>query len=262
MATVKTQIVLEGKEAIFLSAVLGENTLVGVEDPFLGWLAEQVEAEWLRCRDEMIVKGYLTVDGVKGMQVRKDLETALRISCDPDVRILMEQSVIAGSVSCHIMNAKRNSMTSAVMHTTGAEVQISITEHATADELIVTIMGELALVDHGDSDSFSIEIPEELLTRAMGMPENDRSSFLTASLHTIDRKTAGDCAKSICNPKRKMFVSANTIDSEKYMPDSFGLFEGENSLVYLRVSDERCDRLIAEIISSTTLQNKLAGYLL
>lgn len=260
MATEMTKMVLTAKEAIFLSAVLGENTLVGVEDPFLGWLAEQVEEEWLHCRDDMIGKGFLTNSNMK-MQVRDDIKTALHICCEPDLQILMEQSNMGGHLVCHIVSALRSGTSLAVMHTMNSEVSIKLIKSETSSELVEAIMAELVLDDSMISDASKMQIPEELLIRTLEIPDMERPSFLLAALHMQDRSNARDCAQAICNSKRKFFVSVNQTDSERHLPDSYGLFEGEKCLVRLCISTERSDMLVAEIITTSAFQKQLAGYL-
>ncbi|MDO7905721.1 hypothetical protein Q5741_04750 [Paenibacillus sp. JX-17] len=52
-------ITLHAKELFFLAGVLGSNRLLGIEDPFSGYLAEELAEEWSRVRESLLQKGYL-----------------------------------------------------------------------------------------------------------------------------------------------------------------------------------------------------------
>lgn len=50
---------LETRELFFLAGILGSDRLLGVEDPFLGYLAEEIADEWEVVKDSLLEKGYL-----------------------------------------------------------------------------------------------------------------------------------------------------------------------------------------------------------
>lgn len=52
-------ITLKAKELFFLAGVLGSDRLLGVEDPFKGYLAEELAEEWEQVKATLLEKGYL-----------------------------------------------------------------------------------------------------------------------------------------------------------------------------------------------------------
>ncbi|KZE76840.1 hypothetical protein FQU75_02090 [Paenibacillus polymyxa] len=52
-------ITLKAKELFFLAGVLGSDRLLGVEDPFKGYLAEELAEEWEQVKAALLEKGYL-----------------------------------------------------------------------------------------------------------------------------------------------------------------------------------------------------------
>lgn len=52
-------ITLKTKELFFLAGVLGSDRLLGVEDPFQGYLAEELAEEWEQVKGSLLEKGYL-----------------------------------------------------------------------------------------------------------------------------------------------------------------------------------------------------------
>jgi hypothetical protein len=87
MSGVEGALVLTRREAIFLATLLGENMLFGISDPFSGWLAEQVEREWVRCRNEMLKKGLLEESEGRA-RVPVSVETALRPLTRPGLYVV------------------------------------------------------------------------------------------------------------------------------------------------------------------------------
>ncbi|GGA38801.1 hypothetical protein [Paenibacillus physcomitrellae] len=57
----KAAISLETKELFFLAGILGSDRLLGVEDPFLGYLSDEIAAEWEQVKQGLLDKGYLTL---------------------------------------------------------------------------------------------------------------------------------------------------------------------------------------------------------
>lgn len=53
-------ITLEAEELFFLAGILGSDRLLGIEDPFRGYLAEEIAEEWEKVKTSLINKGYLT----------------------------------------------------------------------------------------------------------------------------------------------------------------------------------------------------------
>ncbi|WP_138493878.1 hypothetical protein [Paenibacillus pinistramenti] len=53
-------VALSTKELFFLAGILGSDRLLGVEDPFAGYLADEIAEEWEKAKDSLLEKGYLT----------------------------------------------------------------------------------------------------------------------------------------------------------------------------------------------------------
>ncbi|MEK5058844.1 hypothetical protein ACFSVM_07100 [Paenibacillus shunpengii] len=55
-------VTLEQKELFFLAGIIGSDRLLGIEDPFIGYLTEDIVMEWENTKEELLTKGYLTRD--------------------------------------------------------------------------------------------------------------------------------------------------------------------------------------------------------
>lgn len=52
-------VTLEQKELFFLAGILGSDRLLGIDDPFLGYLTEDIVKEWDKVKEALLQKGYL-----------------------------------------------------------------------------------------------------------------------------------------------------------------------------------------------------------
>lgn len=77
-----TQVRLSDKQAVLLAAYLGGPVLLGVGDPYLGYLAQEIPGEWADCQGDIIRKGYGCL-GQNGFALNAELENMLRICLNP-----------------------------------------------------------------------------------------------------------------------------------------------------------------------------------
>ena len=88
-ARLDNKLSMTSKELVFLAALLGETVVLGVNDPFLGWLAEQVEEEWKKASLQMFQKGWIQIEEGGMFGVLPDLAAYIRLCCLPEVWISM-----------------------------------------------------------------------------------------------------------------------------------------------------------------------------
>lgn len=55
------RITLDAKELYFLTGIIGSARLSGIEDPFRGYLTDEIAEEWDRAKSALLKKGYLIV---------------------------------------------------------------------------------------------------------------------------------------------------------------------------------------------------------
>ncbi|WP_211745831.1 hypothetical protein [Paenibacillus sp. Marseille-Q4541] len=55
-------VTLERTELFFLAGILGSDRLLGIDDPFVGYLTEDIVKEWDKVKETLLQKGYLIQD--------------------------------------------------------------------------------------------------------------------------------------------------------------------------------------------------------
>ena len=58
-ASKQETITLNDKEFFFLAGIIGSDRLLGVEDPFVGYLTEEIAVEWEKTKQSLLSKQYL-----------------------------------------------------------------------------------------------------------------------------------------------------------------------------------------------------------
>lgn len=164
MKTIKerrdTAISLQTNELYFLAGVLGSDRLLGIEDPFIGCLGEEIAIEWEVVKNSLLEKGYLRQEPGK-----------LELSIAPEV---FDRVAIAGfsERACWARYEAGDETFEGYLHITNQKV-VQVERKPDADSLYcLKEMGNVeqaaeALVERmnwrGDSPS---NLPALLLTRS------------------------------------------------------------------------------------------------
>ncbi len=84
----ETNFTIGAKELTFLAALAGGETLFGLEDPFDGWLAHQVEEEWEKLAPEMEVKLLIKRHSDGEIVVGDNVAEIIKTCCFPSACII------------------------------------------------------------------------------------------------------------------------------------------------------------------------------
>ncbi|KJD42521.1 hypothetical protein [Paenibacillus terrae] len=170
-------ITLKSKELFFLAGVLGSDRLLGVEDPFKGYLAEELAEEWEQIKASLLEKGYL-----------KRVDEGTELAMPPTV---FSRVAIAGlsNRACRIRYARGGKQFEGYLHCTNERVV----------ELVKSVdePDEYRLYDLGN-----VEKACETLIDKMGwgdrlVPESPALMFSKQAFHEIYKQSAGDSVSQI-----------------------------------------------------------------
>ena len=89
---VRQSITFSGPEIYYLSASLDAQMVFGVEDPFPGWLTEEIREAMDAARESLAVKGALTVDLAGEVVLDPDLAALVGVLADPDATLLLSEA--------------------------------------------------------------------------------------------------------------------------------------------------------------------------
>lgn len=72
-----------GSELIYLCRLVGGKTLLGIEDPFPGWLTEEIQASMAQARQNLEARGTVQVDAANRIHMDADVNTLLNVVTFP-----------------------------------------------------------------------------------------------------------------------------------------------------------------------------------
>lgn len=136
-------ITLDNKEFFFLAGILGSDRLLGVEDPFQGYLAEEISEEWDIVKASLLEKGYLIEE-----------ENGIELTMPPKI---FSRVAIAGLAqrSCWLKYVQNDETFEGYLHVTNERVvqvcksaedcQYKLDELGTVEEACRTLVEEMDL---------------------------------------------------------------------------------------------------------------------
>lgn len=176
-------ITLDNKEFFFLAGILGSNRLLGVEDPFQGYLAEEITEEWDIVKASLLDKGYLVEE-----------DNGVELSMPPKV---FSRVAIAGLAerSCWIKYVQEDEMFEGYLHVTNERVvqvcksdrdcHYKLDELGTVDEACRRLVEEMDLKDTAPTDVPALLLSKkrfgELFNQAFEMNLEELSDHLAGA---------------------------------------------------------------------------------
>lgn len=73
----------DGPELCYLSSLLGGRALLGIMDPFPGWLTEEIQAAMEQARQNLEARGIIQVDAANRIHMDADVKTLLNVVTSP-----------------------------------------------------------------------------------------------------------------------------------------------------------------------------------
>ncbi|MEI6776384.1 MAG: hypothetical protein WCK70_05755 [Chloroflexales bacterium] len=88
MIGTETAFILSGEELYLLSAITGGETLIGVQDPFIGWLTEEIVEKLESVRGDLHARGYVVVRDT-GAAVEPSLAPLITALTVPHIAVMV-----------------------------------------------------------------------------------------------------------------------------------------------------------------------------
>jgi hypothetical protein len=98
MISQTTHMSCTGAELYYLGALLGGETLIGVQDPFVGWLTEEIVEALPPARTKLVERGYLSVQTDGRIVPDEQVAIIVRAMANPDASFLGNRTDSAGTV--------------------------------------------------------------------------------------------------------------------------------------------------------------------
>ena len=88
MAEANLEYSFSQKEIIYLSSLIGADTVIGAGDPFFGWLADEIEEAYVKARESLIEKGAISKRDTGGILIDVRVASLMDAYTRPDITFL------------------------------------------------------------------------------------------------------------------------------------------------------------------------------
>jgi len=218
-------ITLDKKELVFLAALLDEELILGVEDPFFGWLAEQVEEEWKRSSAEMLDKGLISNRGGGGYEVSAEIADFIRLCCSPDIWVSVNLNKQIEGKSSFVLNLGIMNK-QAVKISPGREygtVEFSYGTYKRKESM--EISNALSISNSLKNNGVGFDIPERAFkTLSKVTAEEGLAQF--KDVFQKDTLAAKSFIKALQAPQAKYLINTGSMRDNSSGMTSFVLIEG------------------------------------
>lgn len=220
-------------EASFLAGLLGATSLVGLADPFQGWLADEIEAAWADARAALADRHFIAVQG--DGRIIMDIGVAALIAtwAFADVSFLLTCTTVEGPVEeCHFHVRQRQAVEQRM--TTEGAIRLVPFEDVAA--VYRQIAERLRLRDQSAATGTRASLPEAALARARAIAAERGAEAASTVLRQayLPIATADALAEALATPSLNGALAALARHGTGWDVAGIGVLEGPSGLWRLR----------------------------
>lgn len=89
MATNSPTITCSATEATFLASLLGGNMLLGIQDPFVGWLTEEIQESWVKAKQALAKRRFVEINSDGGIVLDTAVAAMVGTWSSPDASFII-----------------------------------------------------------------------------------------------------------------------------------------------------------------------------
>lgn len=220
-------------EATLLASLLGANMLLGIEDPFFGWLTEEIEEAWDQARVALAERRFIEV----GPEGRVVMDTAVAALVGtwafPEASFLVTFTPADGPAQVRSFHLTRSL---GVEQAPAAESSCQLTALEDAPAVYRRVLQMLCLTDQEAASGRPATLSEALLTQARGRATEGGVVAAEELLRGagLEKATARSLAQTLVDPIANGALVALTRRATTWEVAGLGLLEGRNGLWRLR----------------------------
>ncbi len=219
-------------EAIFLAGLLGADVLLGIRDPLLGWLDEEIEEAWDQARATLAERRFIEVQADGGIVMDTTVAALVGTWAYPETSFLVTFTSAEGISQIRSFHLTRNLGVEQVQ--ADDVVQLTVLEDAQA--VYRRILEIFGLDDQSAAPGPGGALPEAYLmearARAMAMGKGAALQILEEA--GLPQAAAESLAQTMARPIANGALVALARRTTTWEVDGLGLLRGENGLWHLR----------------------------
>jgi len=241
-ATVTATFTCSTIELTYLASVLGTEALVGVPDPFIGYLTEETEAAWAAARTALGERGVIALSPAGLPAVRADVARLVRICGQPDGSLMLTCTHGEGeAMACYLHTAE--GLTVEQHASTEAASLRALTDSSQVWHRVRELLRLTDRPSPGSCPAATLPPAELASLRAMAFEQGALAAAAHLSQMGLPADTARLLSETLCRPVSNGSAISLIHRHGEWLAEGVGILEGENGLWLLRHSSP--DMLLA-----------------
>lgn len=218
------------EELFTLASMLGGETLIGIPDPFPGWLTEEIEAAVSKSCEELVQRGYLQeLNGEMSMDILVAALVATVI--EPEVAIILTMHHPPAMPQQELFY-RRSPL---IVHLHPSDGLYTLTALSSSQEILSLIWKAWGLGAQKAAKGKGFSVPQEALDsvrEALGQGEQEARRVLR--LAGVELGSARAFVRTLQTGVRNGTLIALRPLETTWQVEGIGILEGENGLWWLR----------------------------
>jgi len=228
-------ITCSAQEMAFLAGSLGADTLLGVADPFMGWLADEIEDAWKQAQSALAGRSFIKVQPDGGIVMDVAVAALVGTCAFPDASFVVTFTPAGGETVTRYLHVTKQLAVeqAAVSEPVAAYRLVALENGEAAYERVLRIFdldGQRAVSSPGG------ELPEAGLIQAREAAADGGLKEAQRVLREVglSRTTAAALAETLVNPVANGALVALARRETAWDVSGLGVLEGQNGLWRLR----------------------------
>jgi len=246
------QITCSSVEATFLASLLGARMLLGIEDPFRGWLTEEIEEAWSRARAGLAERRFIEIQADGGVVMDPAVAALVGVWAFPQASFMLNFTSGDGPTERRYFHLTQ---TLGVEQVLTAEAAVQLTALEGAPAIYRRVLQIFRLGDQAAAPGNPAMLTEALLIQARARAIESGSGAAQKVLQQghLPEATARSLARTLADPIANGALVCLARRTTTWEVSGLGLLEGRNGLWRLR-SFARDEEPWIEAIPCTAVQ--------
>jgi len=233
------------QEMVFLASLLGADTLLGIEDPFMGWLADEIEGAWQQARAELAERHFIEVQDDDSVVMDVAVAALVGTCAFPEASFVLTVTPAGESVDVRYFHLTRHLAVEQTME--GEGCQLTALENAQA--VFARVTGLLGLHEQRPAPGSGGILMEQHLAQARALADESGTEAAQTILQRsgLDADAAAALAETLAYPVCNGALVALARRETTWEVAGLGLLEGQNGLWRLRAFTRDGDNWVEAI---------------
>ncbi len=220
-------------EATFLASLLGANVLLGLEDPFFGWLTEEIEQAWADAKKSLAERKYIATEEDGHIILDTAVAALVGTWAKPDASFIFTFTPADGKTQIRYFHLTRHL---AVEQTLVKKPNYQLTALENAAAVYQRILTILNIEDQSAAGTDSVTLLEKELTkiRAHVAKSGVRGAADVLKRSDVKESALRPLAHTFAKPVANSALVALAQRATAWEVAGLGLLEGKNGLWRLR----------------------------